>query len=212
MIILVSGATKTVNKYQGTSHVGRFLGPRNGNSVQVVADSGLPWAADNDAYAAWDEERFWVMLAKLAKVDLARFLWVAVPDVVANAQATLDNWHVWFPQIDALGLPAAFVGQDGLDEGDVPWDELSCFFLGGSTEWKLSVEAERMARQAKGRGKLVHMGRVNSRKRARHAHDIGCDSIDGRMFSAWPETRLPRGIVWCRDLVRQPSLFAGDTR
>lgn len=205
MKILVSGATATVRRY--AAHVGRFLGPRNGNSVTEIVASGQVWAADNDAFAAWDQERFWVMLSKIAKADRSRFLWVACPDVVGDSRATLDNWDVWFPQIDYLGLPAAFVGQDGCEDTAIPWDQMACFFIGGSDKFKLSAEAEQLASEAKARGKLVHMGRVNSYKRARHAYEIGCDSIDGRSFSAWPDIYIPKGIDWCRRLAEQPWLF-----
>src|SRR6185437_7494823 len=102
MVILVSGATATVRRY--AAHVGRFLGPRNGNSVEEMATCGQPWAADNDAFAAWDQERFWKMIIKISNADLSHFLWVACPDVVGNAAASLDNWEAWFPQIDYLGV------------------------------------------------------------------------------------------------------------
>jgi len=177
-----------------------------------MATCGQPWAADNDAFAAWDQERFWKMIIKISNADLSHFLWVACPDVVGNAAASLDNWEAWFPQIDYLGVPVAFVGQDGCENGLIPWADMRCFFIGGSDQWKLSAEAERLAIEAKARGKLVHMGRVNSFKRTRHAYEIGCDSIDGRSFSAWPDLYIPKGVEWCQRLKRQPSLFAGVSR
>jgi hypothetical protein len=202
MIILVSGATRTVERYP---QLGRLVSPRAGNSIEDMAASGRPWAADNDAFLAWDQERFYVMLARIAKADRSRLLWVAVPDVVGDAQATVNRWHEWYRQLDYLGLPAAFVGQDGLGviADQIPWHEMACFFLGGSTEWKLSVEAERFAGEAKARCKLVHVGRVNTRKRIRHAFEIGADSIDGKSFSAWPDITIPKGLGWIRRAERQ---------
>jgi len=197
MIILVSGATRTVGRYP---HLGRLVAPRCGNAIDEVAGSGRPWAADNDAFSAWDPERFWRMLARIAAADRSGLLWVACPDVVGDAQATVNRWLEWYPQLEYLGLPAAFVGQNGLGAiaDQIPWEDMAGLFLGGDTAWKLSGEAERFAVEAKSRGKWVHMGRCNTMKRIRHAVEIGCDSIDGRSFSAWPDTWIPKGLGWIR--------------
>lgn len=50
---------------------------------------------------------------------------------------------------------------------------------GGSTAWKLGPEARAIAVEARQRGVVVHMGRVNSRARMRYAANIGCVSCDG---------------------------------
>lgn len=204
MILLVSGATRTVARHPA---VGRFVGPRNGNRIEEIATSGRVWAADNDAFCAWDQERFWTMLGKIARVDRSRFLWVACPDVVADAKATLESWDAWIPQLEYLGLPAAFVGQDGCEQGPIPWESMACFFLGGSDSWKLSVEAEALVKEAKSRGKWIHMGRVNSMKRRRHAFELGCDSIDGRSYSAWPDRRIPEALQQIDYLTPQLLMF-----
>jgi len=102
--------------------------------------------------------------------------------------------------IRALGFPVALVGQDGLQMADVPWDDLDAFFIGGSTEWKLSREAATLAAYAKSKGKWVHMGRVNSRKRIHYAERIGCDSIDGTAFSKWSNVFIPKGLSWIAPL------------
>lgn len=43
------------------------------------------------------------------------------------------------PKIRALGVPAALVAQDGLEDmvDRVPWDEFDVLFIGGSTAFKL---------------------------------------------------------------------------
>jgi hypothetical protein len=206
VVILVSGATKTFRRYQGHPSFGHLKTPRNGNCVAAIVATGHVWAADNDAFGAWDAERFWAMLKAISNAsDLSRFLWVAVPDVVADAQATVNRWHEWWPQIEALGLPAAFVGQDGLGAiaDQVPWHEMSGFFLGGSTEWKLSVEAESFASEARQRGVWVHVGRCNTRQRIRHAVEIRADSIDGTAFSRWPDKYFPAALKWLSRLETQ---------
>jgi hypothetical protein len=158
-------------------------------------------AADNDAFKAWDQARYLRMINKIVStLDRSRFLWVTIPDVVGDAKATVDRWNEWYPRIRDVGLPAAFVGQDGLgDISDlIPWDDMASFFVGGSDEWKLSVESERFLVEAKSRGKWTHIGRVNSFCRIRHAVEIGADSIDGRSFSAWPDRRIPEGLNWIK--------------
>lgn len=208
MLLLVNGATQTVAR-QPLDAVGHLLSPRAGNRLGTVTATGRMWAADNDAFLAWDQERYWKMLINISKADRSRLLWVTVPDVVGNAQETINRWHEWLPQLDYLGLPAAFVGQDGLGAiaDEIQWHELECFFIGGSDEWKLSAEAEDFAREAKRRGKWVHMGRVNSVKRMRHAMEIGCDSIDGRSFSAWPDRYQPWGVKQIKRLKQYRSMF-----
>jgi hypothetical protein len=211
MIILVSGATRTVERFR--DQLGRLVTPRGGNSIDGIAGGGQLWAADNDAFGAWDEGRFRKMLDRISRVDRSRFLWVALPDVVGNARETIDRWGEWYPQVVRLGVPAAFVGQDGLsgEEGRIPWDEMAAFFVGGSTEWKLGEEAERFVGEARRRGKWTHIGRVNTEKRIRHAVEIGADSIDGTTFSRWPDRWIPRGLAWIRRS-KQQMHFLGPRR
>ncbi len=202
MVILVSGATATLRRFEPHPHLGRLKTPIGGNAIETIVASGSPWAADNAVYSRWDQEKFWTMLRSISQAsDLSRLLWVACPDVVGDAQSTINRWHEWFPQLDALGLPVAFVGQDGLESipDQIPWERMAAFFVGGSTDWKLGIAAERFVREAKERGIWTHMGRVNSSRRTRHAIAIGTDSIDGKTFSAWPNKWIPRGLAWIRE-------------
>ena len=43
----------------------------------------------------------------------------------------------------------------------VPWSELDCLFVGGTTEWKESPACLNVILQARDRGKHIHIGRVN---------------------------------------------------
>ena len=208
MILLVSGATRTLARYP---EAGRLITPRNGNSIELLAGSSRTWAADNDCFQRLDVDAYWRMIVRISKVDRERLMWVAVPDVVGDAQATVNRWVEWFPQLEYLDLPTAFVGQDGLEDiaDQIPWDEMSCFFVGGSTEWKLSEASERFCREAKTRGKLVHFGRVNTRCRIRDVLMMVpmVDSIDGTTYSRWPDKYLPLGLGWIRQAKQQACLF-----
>lgn len=185
-------------KYRGHPHLGVLLTPRTGNSVDTILSFQAPWAADNGCFGSFDEARFVRMLGRIAGV--AGLLWVAAPDVVCDQATTLALYDRWQPILAAHGLPAALVAQGGADKLPVPWDRLDAIFIGSPTDWKLSDEARRLCVQAKDRGKLVHVGRVNSRKRILHLARWGCvDSIDGSSFSRWPDKKVPKGLAWVEE-------------
>lgn len=186
-MLLVSGATRTVERHREHPFLGRLLRPGNGNGPD-----DLPWAIDNGAYAGFDEAAWWKLVSGLQ--GSPGCLWVVAPDVVADAPATMALYEIWEPRIRSLGFPVAFVAQDGQTADSVPWDRLDCLFIGGTTEFKMGPVARDLAWQAKAKGKLVHMGRVNSKRRMRYAYDIGCDSVDGTSFSRFPDRWIHWGL------------------
>jgi hypothetical protein len=117
-------------------------------------------------------------------------LWVVAPDVVADARATLTRFKMWQPVLSYFDYPAAFVAQDGIEDITIPWNDFECLFIGGTTAFKLSKQAARLAGEAKARGKWVHMGRVNSHSRLQYALAVGVDSVDGTGFSQFGEEKL----------------------
>ncbi len=199
MILLVSGATRTVRARAGSGRLGRLLTPRNGNSVGALFATGLPVAADNAAFTDFDPAAFRRMLGRLRGRPV---LWVCAPDVVGDAAATLALFEVWEPEIRAHGLPVALVAQDGLERLEAPWGRIDALFLGGTTAWKLGPHAAALAREAKARGLWVHGGRVNTKKRFSHMASIGCDSVDGSGFSRFPDTRIPMAELWLEGVER----------
>ena len=60
--------------------------------------------------------------------------------------------------------------------------------------------------EAKERGKLVHVGRVNSLKRIQHFAPLGVDTCDGSGFSAWGDKRIGLAVRWI-DRALRPGLF-----
>lgn len=186
-----------MSRLAGDPHLGVLLTPTAGNRVEFALDLGLPWAADNAAFSGFNEPKFLGMLDRIA--GKPGCLWVAAPDVVGQATATLDQFERWEPVIREYGLPVSLVLQDGQEQLPVPWDRLDAVFIGGSTEWKLGPHARRLVAEAKARGKLAHCGRVNSRKRIRNAAEIGCDSIDGSGFSQWPDLKIAKGLGWIKE-------------
>lgn len=134
-------------------------------------------------------------------------LFVSVPDVVGDAVATMRQFELWAPALERRGLPVALVAQDGIGDLDrwlaQTWPRLAALFIGGTTQYKLSAEAEALGREAKERGLWLHMGRVNSRKRFDYARAIGCDSVDGTKFSRWRDRWLPNALTWHTDNLQQ---------
>ncbi len=205
--LLVSGSTASMKRLLAgpcRDHLGILLIPRCCN-VAWPLSTGLPWAADNGCFNSLDEVKFRRMLARVA--GQPGLLWVCCPDVVADAQATLELFATWEPELRSVGVPIAFVGQDGIEDLPVPWERFDCFFIGGSTRWKLSNAAGDLAAEAKDRGKLVHMGRVNSRKRMEHALRIGCDSVDGSGMSKWGDAHIAKFCQWLVKMYERPVLF-----
>lgn len=166
---------------------------------------GVPYGADNGRYGKGypGDAEWFAWLGSLPREDC---LFAVAPDVVADAEATLGESLPWLSKIRALGFPAAFVAQDGLEYLEVPWDEFDVLFIGGTTTWKLSAQAARLAREAKDRGKRVHMGRVNSGRRKAIADLFECDTVDGTFLAFGPDVNLPRLLRW----MDEPSLFGGD--
>jgi hypothetical protein len=210
VIVLINGGP-ALDRFGPTGYVGRLVSPRAGN----LARPGERWAADNDRLKAWDEGRFLKMLRRLESWDRSLCLFVAAPDFVTmtpngpvgDARKTLDLFEDWRGEIVGRGFPVALVGQDGAEGLDLDWRAIDALFLGGSTAWKLSAAAEGLAREAKRRGKWVHMGRVNSQKRLRHAYEAGCDSVDGTGYSMFPDKYLKREIPYLARLHRYGILF-----
>lgn len=191
MVWLVSGATRTVAQHPT---LGVLIEPR-GRRVQPVP-SGRLWAMDNGAFSGFDAGAFVRMLDQWQ--GRQGCLFVAAPDVVGDAAATLTLFRQWAPCIRAWGYPVAYVVQDGTPRVRVPWSECDAVFIGGSTAFKESQAAATVAGYARAKGHWVHMGRVNTRSRLRWAEDIGCQSVDGTGFSRFSEDYVKRVRRWTR--------------
>lgn len=198
MLLLVSGATKTVQRFKHSPHLGHLLTPANGNSVASILATGLPWAVDNGAFSDFDRAAYIRLLRAVA--GQAGLLWVVAPDVVGDAAATDVRFRLWLPTLRYFGVPVAYVAQNGCSVKSVPWLELDCLFIGGGPlypggpEWKESATARALVIAAKERGLWAHVGRVNSRRRMLLCASWGVDSIDGGQFSMYPDTHMPPAL------------------
>jgi hypothetical protein len=123
-----------------------------------------------------------------------------VPDVVANREATLDNWKRYSPEVKALGWNTAFACQDGMTPDDVP-QEADLIFIGGTTRWKWS-SLPMWTRI----GKPVHVGRVNELRRIWTCEDFGVVSVDGSgWFRDTSEGRRAKQLLQWADGNRQET-------
>lgn len=177
--------------------------PQQGNRHEP----GVTWIADNGCFGAgYPGDIQYLAWLVANRDDASTCLLATAPDVVGDAKATLERSRPFLPVIRALGYPVALVAQDGLENLTVPWDAFDALFIGGSTEWKLGKHARNLVTEAKRRGKHVHMGRVNSKKRLQYADMIGCDSADGTFPTYAPDENLRRLKVWISDIESQTAI------
>jgi hypothetical protein len=155
------------------------------------------WAADNGCFTRGDrfcEIQYLDWLDSIPLEAREWCLWATAPDVVGDWAATLERSLPLLADIRELGYRAAIVLQDGATPETIPWDEIDAVFVGGSTEWKLGEDAERCLAEATRRGKLTHVGRVNSIKRGRRCREMRADSADGTLLIYGPEANRSRVI------------------
>jgi hypothetical protein len=202
VILFVSGATTTVKRYRG---VGELIVPTAQNAPDALRLVPGMWAMDNGAFSGFDAAAFMAMLQAFHGRKGCRF--VAAPDVVADAWATLHRWPFWSGVIRGAGFVPALVAQDGMLAAELPWREMGALFIGGSTEWKLGAQARTLVAYAKTRGLWVHVGRVNSGQRVQTVFEMGADSFDGSGFSRFPDRDIPKGLQWIEDAEEQGTLL-----
>lgn len=170
------------------------------------------YALDNGAYSAWmqgtdlNEGAFWRLLEAIGE----RAQWAVIPDIVCGGPRSLEYSMSWLAAIRASGHCGQMLlaVQDGMSAADVR----PCIgngvglFVGGSTAWKES-SLPIWGRLKRETGCYLHVGRVNSLRRARLCHLAGADSFDGtsatryaaniaKMQRAVSQSTLPFGEVW----------------
>lgn len=153
MLLLVSGATRTVAKYAGHPVLGRLVQPRSWGSIAAIAGAGQHWGADvdNDALARVDLDAYLRMLDAIARSSREQLTFVAAPDavertsggIVGSWEGTRWPWRCWPLALPARGLPAAIVLQDGATPETVLLVALAAVVVGASTVSPSSPSAGR---------------------------------------------------------------------
>jgi hypothetical protein len=136
----------------------------------------------------WNEKKW---LRWLDRMPRETCLFAVVPDVVGDAEATLDRWEDYGERVASMGFKTAFVLQNGQDYERVP-EEAYAVFVGGDTAFKLGIRAAHLTMTAHHKGQWVHMGRCNSFKRIHRAAETHCDSCDGNFLIWSPDANVPR--------------------
>ena len=143
------------------------------------SDPSIPYGLDNGAYSGFKSYTFETMAAQAEEDDHCQ--WIALPDIVGCAYSTLALFHAWKSVIQSK---RAFVLQNGCNYLPIPWDEFDVLFIGGDDSFKMGPTAMMYAKIAHLKNKLVHVGRINTPKRADHWFGIA-DSIDGSGISKY---------------------------
>lgn len=167
--------------------VGQLLTPLTRFKRQ---DLSLPWAIDNGAFSGFQRDAFLSLLDREAS-DKRGCRFVVAPDVVGSARRTLEVFRHWRERL--TGWPVALAIQDGQQDLEIPWNWIDAVFIGGSTEFKMSVAAEQVIRAAQILDKWVHVGRVNDPDRYRYFEARGVNSIDGTGISRY--THMRRALI-----------------
>lgn len=216
-MIYLSGAVDLPLLALGRPDVGLMLNQRMGN----VIPSGVKLGADNSCVrvaggrvlprADWEAKPWLYWLAELPQEQV---LFAVLPDVLGDAVATLERSLPYVSAVHDLGLPAAFVLQDGATEDLVPWREVDAVFIGGSDSFKTSEQAYRLAALARASGLHTHMGRVNTASRMFACAQQRFDSCDGTWLAYGPDANRPSlltALNMAAALKRTPGLFEDDS-
>ena len=205
MLYFATASGPLVREAMDAGKLGQIVTPAAGNRLE----RGRVWCGDNsvfgDKYPGDAEYHRWITRFTEHRAS-CRF--IVAPDVICDAAATLSRSALHFDAVRALGFPVALVGQNGLEGLTVPWGDFDAFFIGGDDEWKEGPAAQELVIEAKSRGKWVHMGRVNSRRRLRYAARIGCDSADGTYLAFGPRINLPKLLRWLDEINAPDALPA----
>lgn len=197
MLYAANPSTQAVRAEMNAGNLVCISTPKQGNRIPENARVCL----DNGVFGkGYPGDEKWLEWVTKHQPIADRVLFVVAPDVVGDAEATLERSRPFLPIIRGLGFPAAYVAQDGQEFFDPPWDEFDCLFIGGTTEWKLGPHVTHLIREAKRRGKWVHAGRVNSKRRFAYFELLGCDSADGTYIAFGPDVNLPTVLHWTQSL------------
>lgn len=163
------------------SRVGQLLTP-----LTRFANRGRRFAIDNGAFSGLRVDAF-LSLLRREEVNRKDCEFVVVPDVVGSQRRTLELFIRWRERLS--GWPLALAIQNGVEEFDLPWENVEAVFIGGDDFFKTSSAAVHVIRTAQALGKWVHVGRVNGPARFRWCADHGVDSIDGSGISQYSHMR-----------------------
>jgi hypothetical protein len=144
-----------------------------------------------------------------------------VTSPTTRPRATPDARVPVLPKIRALGVPAALVAQDGLEDmiDKIPWDSFDVLFIGGSTAFKLLHHEDALRAVARQRPEPVRRRKGPDRPRREPEPEVARpDLADPRARQGDPrrprQLALPHGDRTCRrrGVGRRPYLAFGPDK
>lgn len=230
MLYLANPSTSNIREAMTgwrTTSLACITTPEQGNVLPEGVPFGADNGKFGKGWPGHDEWFSWLQ-DTVARYGTGRVLFAVAPDEPFDPELTLAESAPWLAEIKKLGVRRAFAAQNGCHKpGLLPWGMFDVLFLGGGPEclpcgfvrapkdfgrklcpdcgrvlkeWKESVAAGRLAREAIDRGLRVHMGRVNTRRRLVIASLFGCHTVDGTTLARWPDTNLPELLRWLDEI------------
>jgi hypothetical protein len=168
-------------------------------------NAGVPWMMDNGAFSNRFDKGIWIERLSGLVDYKSTCLFVVIPDVIYDHKETLKSFDKYRGFITEY--PVAFVSQDGIQEGGIPWNDFDCLFIGGSDQHKLGKEGGWIMNAAKERNKWVHVGRVNSVSRI--LKFWRADSWDGTHLGYCPSdaSKFRAAVLTARNMKDTKGLF-----
>ena len=138
--------------------------------------------------------------------------WIAIPDIVGDGSATLQQAPIWIKKLRSLNLDTMLliVWQDGMTRSDLlPFvkDGIGVF-IGGSTEGKLKA-IPMVSELCREHDVWCHVGRVNTMQRVQYCKAHKVKSVDGSGFSRFLHSHK-QFIKLIDYLEKQISLFQDE--
>jgi len=161
----------------------------------------FPYALDNGAFAAWDQDdnvwredlwdvEAWRKMIRWAQAQAQQPRWAIVPDWIGSGERTIERWYQFENEVP---FAKALAVQDGMSVAQARELEPDVICVGGTTEWKwatVEVWAESFPR--------VHVLRVNSPQKLAYLDQLGVESCDGTGWNRGDRTQT-RGLeLWAR--------------
>lgn len=209
MKILIPSKPAQIIAYTGESaykeHFGFLASPTHAITPDEAIKTGVSWAMDNGAFIHKTPLEFLAMLKRYQRYAVKPD-WVVALDVPGNAEKTLELFPAWNQIIKAYGYPVALVAQNGMRPEQVNWDEIVCLFVGGTDKWRFGPECMALVREAKRRGKITHLGRVNTQSRIKAAYLAGFDTVDGSSYATHKQEKSHMAVNTLRWLNNQMEM------
>jgi hypothetical protein len=174
-------SAKTTQFFQRPDLFGCMFSYRKTGGQDAALKAGCKWMLDNGAFTNNFNFRQWVDFLATMLPYRQNCIGIIVPDVPYSAAATIERFMRYRAVPEALGYKTALATQDGMTPESAPWPLFDVLFIGGSDTHKRGPEAEILAKEAKRRGKRVHVGRVSSAQ-AIAKYWTWADSFDGTTF------------------------------